>query len=144
MRNGKTQKATPNGPKRDGGAYTRGIHHTATKNKNPNPTPGWNWMDGWMEWIAYKGLDKWQEIWKRKRKRKGAEKKVTIFALHEQQQQLQSIHHHHPPLSLLSPLIIEFFSSPFSLISLCSRGAALPCFDLAVASSAFPRRFLDF
>lgn len=72
MQNGKIQKATPNGPKRDGGAYTRGIH--------PHGQPV---GVGWMEWIAYKGLNKWQEIWKRKRKRKGAEKKVTIFALHE-------------------------------------------------------------
>jgi hypothetical protein len=73
-------------------------------------------MDG-MEWIAYKGLNKWQEIWKRKRKRKGAEKKVTIFALHEQQ--LPPIHSPSSS-SLLSPLIIEFFTSPFSLLSLLS------------------------
>lgn len=115
MQNGKTQKATPNGPKRDGGAYTRGIHHTATK-QEPSPV-------GWMEWIAYKGLNKWQEKWMRKRKRKGPEKKVTIFALHE----LQSIH---PSLSS-SHLLLLLSSSPLSLSPSLCCAATLPCFDLA-------------
>jgi len=57
--------------KRGCGACTRGIHQ-GKKQNGPNPTPHPN-TDSIA---ACKDLNKWPEIWKRKRKRKGAEKKV--------------------------------------------------------------------